>query len=277
MIVNDFELKDYIEQARELITEQFKDKPVFNKLLELLLLPNVDLQLVWKDLMQKRSIDTAEGAQLDILGALVGQPRTLIGADLLVFFGFFGDPQADSYGDYYIPGVGGVWWDKDAPKTGNVTLNDDMYRLLIKSKIAKNTTRATPEDLIRFANFLFTTKGSNVVDEGAAKFRMLFGKPLTKQEIGLLQYINREQSYSSKMFPKPIGVGIEFSSYDYDAFFAFQGVENAKGYGELKYTAFFDGTHIYDGSVIPRTYVATDENGVPIGGYWGTIHQNIIR
>ena len=42
MIVNDFELKDYIEQARELITEQFKDKPVFNKLLELLLLPNVD-------------------------------------------------------------------------------------------------------------------------------------------------------------------------------------------------------------------------------------------
>ena len=63
MIVNDFELKDYIEQARELITEQFKDKPVFNKLLELLLLPNVDLQLVWKDLMQKRSIDKAEVAQ----------------------------------------------------------------------------------------------------------------------------------------------------------------------------------------------------------------------
>jgi hypothetical protein len=273
--VNPFITKEYREEARELTTTQFQDKPVFNKYLDLLIHPAQELQEVWKDLMQKRSLDTAEGAQLDLLGALVGQPRTLIDANLITFFGFLGDFQADSYGDVNVPGVGSVWWDGISPKKGNVTLNDTLYRILIKAKIAKNTTNATPEELIGFANFMFSTTGSDILDEGGAKFRILIGRPLTREEVGLLRYVNHEASYSSKLFPKPVGVRMDFSSFDYDAFFGFQGVVNAKGYGEITYTHYFDGSDLYDGSIIPREIIKVGEDGKPIGGYWGTIHEDI--
>ena len=103
MAINPFEFKDYIEESKELITDQFRDKPVFNKFLELLLSPNMELQEVFRQLMQERSLDTAVGAQLDLLGELVGQPRTLINADLFTFFGFLGNISADSFGDLNDP------------------------------------------------------------------------------------------------------------------------------------------------------------------------------
>ena len=68
----------------------------------------------------------------------------------------------------------------------------------------------------------------------------------------------------------------EFGSFDYDSLFAFQGVPNAKGYGSLGYTYYFDGEHIYDGTVVPSLYVATDENGVPYGGKWASLHSDIF-
>lgn len=274
-LINPFNFKDYREEIRELTTTQFADKPVFNKFLDLLTFPNIELQEVFQDLMQKRSLDTAEGVQLDLLGALVGQPRTLIDANLITFFGFLGDFQSDSYGDINIPGVGSVWWDGITPKKGNVTLNDSLYRILIKAKISKNITNATPEELIGFANFMFSTSGSDILDEGGAKFRILIGRALTREEVGLLRYVNHEASYSSKLFPKPIGVRMDFSSFNYEAFFAFQGVVNAKGYGEITYTHYFDGSDLFDGNLIPREVIASGEDGLPLGGYWGTIHGDI--
>lgn len=275
MAVNEFKTVPYLEQARERVTEQFKDAPVFDKYLQLLLYDAEELQSVLKDLMEKRSIDTAVGKQLDIIGDIVGQPRTLVNADLFTFFGFMGHWQADSFGNLNDLGVGSVWWDGEASSTGNITLNDDLYRLLIKAKIAKNVTRATPEDVMNFTNFIFNTHGSTIVDEGFAKFRLMIGRSLTRQEVGLLRYVNRTASYESKLLPKPIGVGIEYGSFDYDSFFAFQGVPNAKGYGSLGFTYYFDGTHVYDGTVVPSTYPETDEEGNPVGGKWARLHEDI--
>lgn len=260
---NIFILTDYLEQARERVTEQFKEAPVFDKYLQLLIAESEELQLVLKDLMEKRSLDTAEGVQLDILGDIVGQPRTLINADLFIFFGFEGDWQADSFGSLNDPSIGSVWWDGAASRFGNITLSDDLYRLLIKAKIAKNVTRATPEDLMNFSNFIFNTKGSNIVEEGAAKFRLMIGKELTRREVALLKYVNTTASYKSRFFPKPAGVGIGFGSFDYNQFFAFQGVPNAKGYGAFAYTHHFNGMFVGDGTVVPSITLLLDSNGNP--------------
>lgn len=273
MAINPFEIKDYLEDAKELITDQFKDKPVFNKYLELLITPNIELQEVFRQLMQERSLDTAIGAQLDLLGELVGQPRTLLNADLFTFFGFFGDASADSYGDLNDPSVGSIWWDGEQARTGNITLSDNLYRLLIKAKIAKNVTRATPEDMMRFVNFVFSTTNSTVVDEGGASFRILIGKILTRQEIGLLRWINETAYYKSKLLPKPIGVGINYGDFDAEAVFAFEGIPGAKGYGDLSYDYFYNGREIYDGSVIPGFSTARDSNGRVIGGYWASYKE----
>ena len=269
-----FEYKDYLEEARGRVTEQFIGAPVFDKYLQLLIADSLELQLVLKDLMEKRGLETATGVQLDIIGNIVGQPRVLVDADLLTFFGFQLNWNAGSYGTIYDPEVGSVWWDGKAKMTGNITLNDDLYRLIIKAKIAKNVTNATPEDIMRFANFIFGTGGSTIVSEGGAKFIILIGRVLTRQEIGLLRYINRHASYESKIFPKPVGVGIGYGSFDYDSFFAFQGVPNARGYGSLQFTVFYnDG--IYDGSVVPDSTLLLDENGNPVGGKWARLHEDV--
>lgn len=275
MAVNDYKIIPYLEEARSRVTEQFKEKPVIDRYLQLMLADSLEIQQVLKDLMQKRSIDTAEGAQLDIIGEIVGQPRTLINADLFSFFGFMGHWQSDSYGSLDLEGVGSVWWDGEASSTGNITLNDDLYRLLIRAKIAKNSTRATPEDIMELTNFIFDTGGSTIIDEGEAKYRLMIGRSLTRQEVGLLRYVNYTASYGSKLLPKPIGVGVEYGSFDYDAMFAFQGVPNARGYGSLGFTYRFDGTHVYDGEVVPSTYSQTDADGNPLGGKWAKLHGDI--
>lgn len=269
-----FDYKDYLEEARGRVTEQFIGAPVFDKYLQLLIDDSLELQSVLKDLLEKRGLDTATGVNLDIIGNIVGQPRVLIDADLLTFFGFQGEWHSDSYGTIHDTSVGSVWWDGKATMTGNITLNDDLYRLLIKAKIAKNVTNATPEDIMRFANFIFNTSGSTIVSEGGAKFTILIGKVLTRQEVGLLRYINRHASYESRLFPKPIGVGIGYGSFDYDRFFGFQGVPNAKGYGSLEFTMHYDGQYNFDGPT-PDTVLARDEEGNLIGGYWATLHEDL--
>ena len=83
MAINDFSIVDYLEEGRSRVTEQFKDKNVFDKYLQLLLGGKIELQEVFRQLMQERSIDTATGAQLDIIGDIVGQPRELIDLSLI--------------------------------------------------------------------------------------------------------------------------------------------------------------------------------------------------
>lgn len=275
MAVNKFKVVPYLEEARSRVTEQFKEKPIFDRYLQLMVIGSEEIQQVLKDLMQKRSLNTAEGVQLDILGDIVGQSRTLINADLFAFFGFMGHWQSDSYGSLDLEGVGSVWWDGEASSTGNITLNDDLYRILIRAKIAKNSTRATPEDIMELTNFVFDTYGSTIIDEGGAKFRLMIGRSLTRQEVGLLRYVDYSAYYGSKLLAKPVGVGMEYGSFDYDAMFAFQGIPNAKGYGSLGFTYLFDGTHVHDGEVVPSTYDQTDVDGKPLGGKWAKIHGDI--
>ena len=126
--------------------------------------------------MQERSLDTAVGAQLDLLGAIVGQGRMLVNVDIFEFFGFDAVPNSLGFGTLGDPSVGGIFYDANNPRFGNVELNDDLYRLLIKAKIAKNVTRATPEDIMRFANFVFSTEGSTIQDEGGAAFPFVGGQ-----------------------------------------------------------------------------------------------------
>mgnify|MGYP001218784302 CR=1 FL=1 len=242
------EIKDYMQEKFDRITFAWEDSETFKKFLELNSVHAQALQEVFRQLYEERWIDTAVGKQLDIIGDIVGQPRELLDADLLEFFGFEGDPQSESMGSLNNPHLGGIFYTLGQKTTGNVVLDDDRYRLFIKAKIIKNTTRATPEDLTKWANFVFETKGSTVLEEEDASFLLLIGRQLTREEIGLLRYRNKEGGYESGLLPKPIGVGVRYGSYDYNQFFAFQGVPNAKGFGELD-LAKFDGSFDYNGEI----------------------------
>lgn len=256
----------YLDRLRNLLPFDFEDAVVFDKYLQLMAVTTQELQEVFKDLYELRGIDTAEGKQLDIIGKIVGQDRNLVDVNLFDFFGFQGEFQAGSFGDINNASVGAIFYSEGEKKVGNVLLEDDLYRIFIKAKIAKNVTRATPEDVMHFANFIFNARGSSVEDEGGGVFRLNIGRQLTKNEVGLIKYLNKTRNYESSLFPKPIGVRMWFSSFNYDAFFAFAGYPNAKGFGDLTYPV-FDGEYIYDGTLDP-THKLRDG----YGGYLMELH-----
>jgi len=246
MTVNPFNVVDYLEQSRENITEQFKDKVTIDRILQLLATEKLEIQDVLKDLKQKRSIDTAEGVQLDILGAIVGQDRTLINVDVFNFFGFLGIDNG-SFGDVNTSAIGSVFWDINTPRFGNITLTDVMYRLFIKARIATNNTKCTPEDVMKFANFIFETQGSTVQYEGGASYTLMIGKMLSSFEKSLLTYVDERGGFKRPFLPKPAGVGVNYGNFDYTNYFGFSDAPNASGFGDLDIN-YQTGEHVYDGS-----------------------------
>lgn len=233
-----FNEQDYLEIARGRVTEQFKNKDIFDRYLQLLINQQTELQQVFKDLLQKRSIDEATGAMLDIIGEIVGQPRELISADLFDFFGFQGALKAGSFGDTASVTVGSRFYDFGTPLGGNILLDDETYRLFIKAKILKNNTASTPEELIAFVNFLFGTS-QTYITEGNAEYTIFFGRELNEFEQVLLNYISYSQGYPSRLIPKTIGVRVNFGYFIAGEYFGFEGSPGSLGFGE------FSGTYGY--------------------------------
>lgn len=216
------------ERLEEIITTQFRDQPVIHKFLRLWTAEVEDLFVVWQSLAQDRDIDSATGDVLDIIGRIVGQERTIVGADLYDFFGFRGHIQALGFGDTYVEGVGGRWWSLGAPMGGNVTLDDGQYRLLIKARIMRNTSRGTPEDMLRYIQFVFGVEGKFTWNEGAMA-RVGVGRKLSNFEKALIAAEFTFQKYPTYYSPKPLGVGLELFEYDSLGTLGFIGTPNAKG------------------------------------------------
>lgn len=231
--INPYVEIDHLDVARDRITEQFKDKDIVDRYLQLLISGQEELEQVFKDLMQLRSLDTATDAQLDLIGEIVGQERELLDTSLLSYFGFLGHPDAEGYGDLDDPSVGGFYYSLGNALTGNTLLNDDQYRMFIKAKIMKNSTLATPEDFLKFISFVFDVERSNIVAEGNASFTILVGKELNSFERLLLTYESTKDGYPATFVPKPVGVGINYGQFSSTRYFGFQGVPGAQGYGDL--------------------------------------------
>ena len=147
--------KDYYQEALSWITEHYKDKPVFQKHLQIMFLQHSALFHEINNLLQYRSLDTAQGRQLDIIGDLVGQPRVQAQAALYTFFGFLEDVTADTFGDLNDASIGGYWYSKGSPIGGNLSLDDETYRRMIRARILKNSSRGTTDDFLRFLDYVF--------------------------------------------------------------------------------------------------------------------------
>lgn len=66
---------DHAASALARLAEQFKNKANLAALLNAINVQSQDVETALQDLLSLRSVDTAFGAQLDVLGAIVGQPR----------------------------------------------------------------------------------------------------------------------------------------------------------------------------------------------------------
>ncbi|MNF38539.1 hypothetical protein D3C85_736000 [compost metagenome] len=229
MAINEFAIEPYLDVARTRYTEQFKGKTVFDKYIQLLLSGFEELQVVAQQLQQERSLDTAVGIQLDIIGEIVGRPRGLVSAELFEYFGFQGAPQAGTFGSLTDPSVGSQWYSLGAPTGISREPSDEEYRLILKAKIIKNRTTSRPEDVIDAYKFLFGTSTVIVTEPESGKVSIGIGKILSSVERGLLFDLNGVGT----LLPKTIGVEYTFSEFQAGRVFATEGFPGSMGTGDL--------------------------------------------
>ncbi|UZO33115.1 hypothetical protein 20Sep418_00210 [Pseudomonas phage 20Sep418] len=229
MAVNQFDREDYLEVARERVTEQFKEKPIFDRFLQVLLSGKFDIQNALEDLQTLRSLDTATGKQLDIIGDIVGRPRGLVYQDIFNYFGFSGTERAGSFGSLSDPTVGAPWYSVGAP-TGNAREpSDEEYRMILKAKIIKNRTNSTPEQVIEAYKFVFGVPEVFLEEYAPAAVRIGIGKILTNVERSLLFDLGG----AGALLPKTIGVNYTYTEFQAGRVFATEGFPGGQGVGDL--------------------------------------------
>jgi len=203
MTTNAFTEVDYLSQGRGRVTEQFKNKPVFDAYLKLIMDSLNELQGVYKDLMQLRSIDTAVGAQLDLIGDIVGQPRTLVNYDST---------------------IGGLFRSVNQEEGAAAEVDDETYRFLIKARIIANTTRATPEAIISGINFVTGNANTTLVEQPFAHITLEVQNNLTDFQAYFLKGLSDQGS----IIPIPIGVTVDYVFFE-EEYFGFYEDPNALG------------------------------------------------
>lgn len=206
MATNPFDVVDYTTEAQGRYTEQFKlaSHPVYDKYIKIITDTLNGLQAVFKDLMQLRSLDTAEGIQLDVIGLLLGQPRELVDYNLIPHFGFDGSLSGQSFGSYANPSLGGYWRSANDPTGTPITLDDETYKFLLRARIVANTTKATSESLLYGLNFLLGSGSTTIEEFPNAHLTIHFGRVLTSLE----EYFVRGLSSVGSLIPVPIGVKV---------------------------------------------------------------------
>lgn len=149
-----------------LITSQHRGRPRFAATVEALVAPLADLQDFLATVPGAFDLDSAIGAQLDIAGLWVGRSRQVETPLQGVYFSFDTDGLGFDQGNWKGP------FDPDA---GLVSLDDESYRTLLRTKIAANawdgtlpsaakilgsaaytTTRGTPATYVDAAGVLRT-------------------------------------------------------------------------------------------------------------------------
>ena len=205
----DTQLKDYVEIARSRITEQFKGSENLDRLMMMWLEGYEEIQQVILDLFDVLDIEQARGEQLDIIGAIVGQPREVVEVNVTGYFGFEGDNSAKSFGSVYNNG-GGVYYSIYDPLTGSVVLSDNVYRTFIRAKIINNNAGGSPEDIIECAKQVFRTDYVELNEVGDTKITLNIGRrawndPQYNAFAGL-----DETDIAERLLPFPVGVTVEY-------------------------------------------------------------------
>lgn len=229
--VTPFEVKDYLEIARERYTEQFKNKEVFDRYIQLLIYGQQQLQEVYRDLVQGRSLDTAEGAQLDMIGELVGLPRGVLPVSVwdTSYFGFLDVAGSLPMADLDVAGEAGIFFDLSDQTEGNVTWNDALYRQFLKAKIVANTANGTPEELITATKAILGVTFVEIIENGNANLVIGFNKILTPVEKYILTGLGELQN----LLPIPVGVGAEYIESD-ENYFGFEETAGSLGFASFE-------------------------------------------
>lgn len=121
----------------DLLTPQYRDRPKMSASVQAATDPFLQISQAANNLKAQFSLDTATGAQLDVLGLWIGCSRRVAVA-------------INSFFSFNTPGLGfnqGVWQGPFTPTTGEVLLSDTDYRRLLQTIAMANSWDGTLESL----------------------------------------------------------------------------------------------------------------------------------
>lgn len=137
----------------DLITNYHRHKPLFVDHIDLITRPLSDVASAMTALITEFDIDEAVGSQLDILGKWIGRTRVV------------SQPISGIYFRFDTDGLGydqGVWQGPFDPDAGFTNLSDDVYRIVLKAKIAINHWNGQNETLPDILDTALVGSGLNM-------------------------------------------------------------------------------------------------------------------
>lgn len=174
--MSDYPVIDHEARAVGRLAGQFAHSPNLKAYLVGVMSEANALEKVFQDILELRSIDTATGKQLDILGELVGQPREFLESSDQIFFGFSGHPQAGAFGDARFKSKG-------ESLSGLRLLTDEEYRVFIRARTFKNSTTSTVQEVTQQIRTILDAPTAQLIrGPGPAEYTVIIGKVLTINE-----------------------------------------------------------------------------------------------
>lgn len=174
-----------LDEYLNLIPSQHRQKPRYMATVESLLRPMQGVDDLLRELRTAFDLDTAIGRQLDAVGVRVGRSRHLR------------TPLTGVYFSWNVEGVGwneGIWKGRYDPESGLVSLPDDIYRMLLKAKVAANRWNGTTPDAYEAWEIAFADMGSIIIIQDNQDMSMVIGiagMPLNPvfEQLLLQQYV----------------------------------------------------------------------------------------
>ena len=151
--------QDYKTVARSRLTDRHRSDEPFLAILDTLIELKEERQKEYLALAETfLDIDKSTGKNLDFIGKLIGEERTLVNFIDRSYFGFLGARLAESYDI-------GYWYSLYRNRYGTLrTLTDDEYRRVLKARIIKNSSDSGRNSLLEVVNILTGNESSRVYE-----------------------------------------------------------------------------------------------------------------
>lgn len=147
---------DGVKRADSLIISQYNSSVNLHKYVECFTIVFNDVLQACIEVATQRYLDYAIGAQMDVIGVIVGQPRTLSGSKPLGYFGYYNNPQSadPSVGTDADPTIGGVLKGDLDVDSADFILTDPAYYNILKARILKNSSNCCVEDVLVYIDLI---------------------------------------------------------------------------------------------------------------------------
>lgn len=217
------EEQDYKTIARSRLTDRHRSDDTFLAILDTLIEIKEVRQQEYISLSDTLlDIDKSTGKNLDLIGKLIGEERTLVNFIDRAYFGFLGARLAEPY-DF------GYWYSLYKNKYGTLrTLTDEEYRRVLKARVVKNSSDNNRNSFLEVLNILSNNE-SSLVAEGLDNTAISVE---VEDYDGLVSYYLSKYKNDRNLIPVPLGRRLNVTYADINVkFFGFDGVEFTNNYG----------------------------------------------